>query len=484
LDTTNGGGGGDGEDGGSHWQLFVILCSVPCFISTALGVILVPESPRWLLESTSHLEDDETGSNKAIDILRYAALKNGISQKVIDEELFPPGTRLITSWKDVSSIQSNQSLTQYSHSHSNSHDESMIAHTSDNKSNEGGGGGFKELFNSPSRTRLTLLLWSTWFGLGFLYYGVILAVSIVFTNEEEMKDEANGGNGNGNDNGDGNGNGSYDFDYVAIFISASSEIFGLIIVLYTIDKFGRIPSQTISYRIGGIATFLMGILYVIFYNISASNDSNEDDTTYLHRYILIGLAFIARMAMMGASCTTWVSTSEILPTDIRSTGHGSANAMARLGGFISPFIITQGNSLWLIGIIVLIVSLVTAEFASRLPETTGKSMGDISSPLSSNKNNKKTGLMMDEDNANDNDDSDSEIISVASSTPSTAKRKGLNRIEAMEVTTPSIDEEDDTNVVSQSILPPSAVPSTRRNVNNSSTATIAIDSATSYHELL
>ncbi|OEU20287.1 MFS general substrate transporter, partial [Fragilariopsis cylindrus CCMP1102] len=241
LDTTKGGGDGDGEDGGSHWQLFVILCSVPCFISTALGVILVPESPRWLLESTSHLEDDETGSNKAIDILRYAALKN-------------------------------------------------------------------ELFNSPSRTRLTLLLWSTWFGLGFLYYGVILAVSIVFTNEEEMEDEANGGNGNGN--------GSYDFDYVAIFISASSEIFGLIIVLYTIDKFGRISSQTISYRIGGIATFLM------------------DDTTYLHRYILIGLAFIARMAMMGASCTTWVSTSEILPTDIRSTGHGSANAMARLGGFI------------------------------------------------------------------------------------------------------------------------------------------------------
>ena len=158
--------------------------------------------------------------------------------------------------------------------------------------------------------------------------------------------------------------------------------------------------------------------------------------------------------------------------------------MARLGGFISPFIITQGNSLWLIGIIVLIVSLVTAEFASRLPETTGKSMGDISSSPSSNNDDKKTGLMMDDENDNDNDGNNSEIISVASSTPSTAKRKGLNRIEAMEVTTPSIDKEDETNVVSQSILPPSAVPLTRRNGNNSSTATIATESATSYHELL
>jgi hypothetical protein len=354
----------------------------------------------------------------------------------------------------------------------------MIAHTLDNTSNEGGGiGGFKELFNSPSRTRLTLLLWSTWFGLGFLYYGVILAVSIVFTNEEEMEDEANGGNGNGN--------GSYEFDYVAIFISASSEIFGLIIVLYTIDTFGRIQSQTVCYRIGGIATFLMGILYYIFYNISASNNNNEVDIAYLHRFTLIGLAFIARMAMMGATCTTWVSTSEILTTDIRSTGHGSANAMARLGGFISPFIITQGNSLWLIGIIVLIVSLVTAEFASRLPETTGKSMGDISFPHSNNNNDKRTGLMMDDDN-NDNDYNDSEIISVASSTPSTAKRKGSNRIETMEVTTSSIDEEDDTNVAAQSILlPPSAVTSTRRNGNNSSTASIAtVESATSYLELL
>jgi hypothetical protein len=439
---------------------------------------LVPESPRWLLESSttsSHLVDDETGSNKAITILKYAALKNGISQKVIDEELFPPGTRLITSWKDVSSIQLNQSLTQHSHSHS--HDESMVAHTLDNTSNEGGSGGFKELFNSPSRTRLTLLLWSTWFGLGFLYYGVILAVSIVFTNEEEMEDDEANGNGNG---------GSYAFDYEAIFISASSEIFGLIIVLFTIDKFGRIPSQTISYRVGGTATLLMGILYHIFYN-----NNDEDDITYLHRYVLIGLAFIARMAMMGATSTTWVSTSEILTTDIRSTGHGSANAMARLGGFISPYIITQGNSLLLIGIIVSIVSLFTAEFASRLPETTGKSMGDISnnsppSPSNSNTNdNKKTGLMMDDEN--DDDNNNSEIISVASSTPSTAKRKGLSRIETMEVTTPSIDEEDDTtnSAVAQPILPPpSAVASARRNNGNPSTATMATESATSYHELL
>jgi hypothetical protein len=89
------------------------------------------------------------------------------------------------------------------------------------------------------------------------------------------------------------------------------------------------------------------------------------------------LAFVARMAMMSASCTTWVSTSEMLSTEIRSTGHGAANAMARLGGFIAPYVITEGNSMGTIGVLVLLVSFVTAECASRLPETAGKPMGDV-----------------------------------------------------------------------------------------------------------
>ena len=51
----------------------------------------------------------------------------------------------------------------------------------------------------------------------------------------------------------------YDFDYTAILISASAEIFGLLVVLYTIDRWGRIPSQTTAYWAGGIACFGLGI---------------------------------------------------------------------------------------------------------------------------------------------------------------------------------------------------------------------------------
>ena len=78
---------------------------------------------------------------------------------------------------------------------------------------------------------------------------------------------------------------------------------------------------------------------------------------------------------MGASCTTWVSTSEVLPTEIRTTGHGFANAMGRIGGFLSPFIISEGNSLRTIGLVMMFVSLVTTWLASQLPETMGKALG-------------------------------------------------------------------------------------------------------------
>jgi len=226
-------------------------------------------------------------------------------------------------------------------------------------------GTFGELFRTPHQTRITFLLWATWFGFGFLYYGVIIAVSLVFTNEDEelsFYDDAYIADD------DQEITASYGFDFAAIFITASAEVFGLVVVLGTVDTLGRIPSQSIAYRIGGVSTFVLGILCVFWI---------ENGTT-LRRISLITLAFVSRMAMMASSCVTWVSTSEMLSTEIRSTGHGAANAMARLGGFIAPYVITEGNSMGTIGILVLLVSLFTAECASKLPETAGKPMGDVS----------------------------------------------------------------------------------------------------------
>lgn len=157
----------------------------------------------------------------------------------------------------------------------------------------------------------------------------------------------------------------------------------------------------------------MGLFGTISVAADANANANANANQY-HRYSLIGLAFVARMAMMGASCTTWVSTSEMLTTDIRATGHGAANAMCRLGGFFAPYFITEGNPLSLVGLVMLLVAFATAECAQRLPETGGKAMGDIERTIGLEHpivtgNNDGDGNNDDDDD----DDTDSEAKSFA-----------------------------------------------------------------------
>mmetsp|Transcript_62603 Transcript_62603/g.152410 ORF Transcript_62603/g.152410 Transcript_62603/m.152410 type:complete len:592 (-) Transcript_62603:207-1982(-) len=330
---------GDGENGGSRWPLFVIICSIPCILSTVLGCLLVPESPRWLLEHNPTPERCE----KALIALRKAAVLNGHDPMT----LFPDGTQLTAEnvhekhHREEDAAASNLSSPKKQrtkHNHTNS---------------------LTELF-SPAWRRIMLLLCGAWFGLGFLYYGVILAVSIVFT-EGGNQDEAASQQQQYYDDDKQCAVAPFDFDYMAIFISASAEIFGLLAVIYTIDSWGRIKSQTVSYIVGGISGLLLGLS--VEYQFS--------------RPVLILFAFLSRMAMMASSCTTWVSTSEILVTEIRATGHGAVNALARMGGFLCPYFITDGNSPVFIGTLVFVMAMGTSACTACLPETAGKAMGDV-----------------------------------------------------------------------------------------------------------
>ena len=294
-----------GED--ASWEQFVALCAIPCALSTILGLILVPESPRWLLTQGKH--------EKALEILRIAAGHNGLD----GYQIFPEGTLIM---KEASG----------------EHDELNLVAS------------FRELL-SPKWLNTTLRLWGTWFGLEFLYFGTVIAVSLVFARYEDGNVDAGGG--------------VFDFDYSAIFISASSEILGLVLVLCTVDKWGRIPTQVTTYLMGGICCLLLGFFAV------------KGETS---RTLLVVLSFLARMSMMGATSTTWVATPEIFSTSLRATGHGTANALGRLGGLLCPYIITEGTSLPLIGIVLFVVSFATARISGSLPETAGKSLGKVRIP--------------------------------------------------------------------------------------------------------
>ncbi|KAL3904661.1 MAG: hypothetical protein SGILL_009982 [Bacillariaceae sp.] len=211
---------------------------------------------------------------------------------------------------------------------------------------------FCELF-SPRWRWTTLKLWGAWGFFAFGYYGTIMVITEIFDSEN---------NGDNNDlmGGDSNNNTeTYSFDYGAIFVSSSAELVGTTFAIFSIDAAGRIPLQVVSYAMAGIA--------VCSLCVTAANGA--------HRNILISLGFTARIFEMVGSCTSWVSTAEILTTEVRTTGHSAANAVARIGSLFAPFLIEGHSSLVKKGLVMLAIHAGTVVFVSMLPETKGSHMG-------------------------------------------------------------------------------------------------------------
>jgi hypothetical protein len=183
--------------------------------------------------------------------------------------------------------------------------------------------------------------------LAFVYYGAIIIVTMVFASANDEDADMDGAE-------------SYSFDYWAILASASAEVAGTTLIILLVDRVGRIPSQALSYLAGGCSLLTLCLLA-----------SQEDPS----RSYLIVFSFLARMFFMSASCATWVSTAEILSTDVRTTGHSAANAIARLSGSFSPYLLTNATPYPVIGFVMFGISLSTAFCVWNLPETKGLHMG-------------------------------------------------------------------------------------------------------------
>ena len=200
-------------------------------------------------------------------------------------------------------------------------------------------GNFMALLD-PDVRKLTICLWVIWIGFGFSYYGIILFITRIFSDSSDDDDD------------DGP---SCSFSYSDIFFSAASEVVGLTLAVLTIDR-GRTKTQAYFYLFCGFFVILLGIPGL-----------SDDGTT--------AMAFLSRMCAMAASSATWVATSELYPTRIRATGHAVSNGLARIGGFMSPFVTESHSVSRMVVAIILGIACVAASAASfLLPETAGKEL--------------------------------------------------------------------------------------------------------------
>ena len=198
---------------------------------------------------------------------------------------------------------------------------------------------------------------TTYFGYTFLYHGCIAMAVSVFAQDSRQQ------------------------DYQAIF-STSAECLGILGALLVINRYGRIPAQLVSYGLGGVCCLILAIWY------QAPIDNGN---------VLLIMSFMARLFIYGAGCVTWISTTEVLATDIRCTGHALAKGISgRVGDMLSTMIMSRISQLPTVGLVLFVMSVWIAMTASDIPETKVKDLGSSyeflgSHPSSSSRSRRRSG---------------------------------------------------------------------------------------------
>jgi MFS transporter, putative metabolite:H+ symporter len=188
---------------------------------------------------------------------------------------------------------------------------------------------------------ITASLAATYFGKAFLDHGTVAMAVTVFSHDERQQ------------------------DYQAWF-SASSEFLSLILVYNIIDRWGRAATQCLAYASGGLVCLTLALL--------------GDYDPSINPNGLLVMAFMAHLFINSATTATWIATTEVLSTAIRTTGHGTSHAIARVGGAFSTYVLARIYSVPTVGLILFVTSIWTASAASQLPETNVKEMGVVHHP--------------------------------------------------------------------------------------------------------
>ena len=143
---------------------------------------------------------------------------------------------------------------------------------------------------------------------------------------------------------------------------------GYAVAVLTMDRLGRKTIQCLGFAIMAVAFATLALVPHI-------------ETMVVPFVMAYGISYF--FTEFGPNATTFVYPSEVFPVRVRTTGHGIAAAMGKLGGFIGvftfPFLMHWHGLLAAESgaAIVSVLGLITT--ALLLPETKGKSLEELSS---------------------------------------------------------------------------------------------------------
>jgi MFS family permease len=141
---------------------------------------------------------------------------------------------------------------------------------------------------------------------------------------------------------------------------------GYVVAAFTMDRLGRKTIQVLGF----------GMMTVTFALLALIPNLEKMTFTFL---IIFGLSFF--FTEFGPNPTTFVYPSEIFPVRVRTTGHGIAAAMGKVGGFLGvflfPFLMHWKGLLGAESAAAIASLLGLIVTATMLPETKGKSLEEI-----------------------------------------------------------------------------------------------------------
>ena len=142
---------------------------------------------------------------------------------------------------------------------------------------------------------------------------------------------------------------------------------GYIVAITYIDRMGRKTIQMLGFAMMTLTFGLIGIIPSVSANVAPF-------------VIIFGVSYF--FTEFGPNTTTFIYPAEIFPTEVRTTSHGIAAGVGKMGGFAGTYLFTDMLNSWGIrgaeGVAAGVALVGLAITFALLPEPKGKSLEQLS----------------------------------------------------------------------------------------------------------